>query len=71
MEADGMNYAIYFKWKDDGMEDSINVTGIQDLKTNIKEFEKPYSETEIISISKIYSNGEYVPYKYKRKDDHQ
>jgi hypothetical protein len=65
-----MRYAIYFKWKDDGTEDSINVNGSQELKSNIKEFEKADSETKIISISKIYSNGEYVPYKYTGKDDH-
>lgn len=51
-------YAVYFTWKDDGMQDSFNVYDAKERDFNIKDMiqRKDFKE---ISYCRIYANGEY------------
>lgn len=54
-----MEYAVYFKWLDDGTEDSFNVEGKKELDLNIKSIQED-DKLQLLSVSKIYKSGEYV-----------
>lgn len=59
-------YAVYFKWLDDGTEDSFICNGYKDLVINLEDI-KNRNDIELISVNKILKNGEYVPYKIPKK----
>lgn len=58
-----MTYAVFFKWLDDGTEDTFNVKGIKELKLNIQYLKD--TGKEIIDIQKVLRDGERIPYKLK------
>lgn len=51
-------YAIYFTWKNDGMEDSFNVRDAKERDMNIKDMLKR-GEHKDIRWCRIYASGEY------------
>ena len=57
-----MRYAIYVKWISDGIKDSYNVDGKQELMANL-EYVRRTNVQIVTGVSKTYSSGEYVPMK--------
>ncbi len=61
-------YVVYFKWLDDGMEDSFNCEGYNDLKLNLENMKKRGEHT-LLGLCKISKYGEYmkmdIPKKYQ------
>ena len=59
-------YAVYFRWLEDNVEDSFNVTSYKDLTKNLENI-KRRKDVELIDVMQITRCGEYVPYEVPKK----
>ena len=61
-------YVVYFKWLDDGTEDSIICEGYTDLKLNLEDMKKRKVHT-LLGLCRVSKYGEYIamdtPKKYQ------
>jgi len=52
-------YVVYFKWLDDGTEDTFNCDGYIDLKLNLENMKKRGEHT-LLSLCRVSKYGEYI-----------
>ena len=52
-------YKVFFKWLDDGFEDTFNCTGLKELKLNVEAIRNNPNQ-KLLEVQRQMPNGEFL-----------